>query len=398
MLGRLRLSVMWKPSKRLVVTTPAASPCYTYLQHRTFAKKAKKSKKVKVPKAATPEPDQIILSLTGVQKKLLSGRTLLEDISLSFFQGSKIGVCGANGSGKTSLLKIIGGVDDEFDGVRWSKDGLSIGYLQQEPVLDPTKDIRTNVTDGVLEDMAALERFDRVSLQMGEPEADIDALLEEQSKLLTQIEAKNLWDLPSSIDSAMTALRCPPGEDSVHALSGGEIRRVALCRLLISNPDVLLLDEPTNHLDASSVAWLEQYLKEYKGLVVSITHDRFFLDQVAGWILEIERGYARPFEGNYSGEIKKNIKTNIFSFFFFLVSCFLFLFSLVPSFSFLLLLNCLTDGENPFFFFLFFFFLPFCLLPNLTSIQFQHGWSRNKKDLMWVKKRRRYKRNVCQEN
>lgn len=315
MFGRLRLSVMWKRSQRLVVTTPAASP-YTYLQHRTFAKKAKKSKKVKVPKAAAPDPDQIILSLTGVQKKLLSGRTLLEDISLSFFQGSKIGVCGANGSGKTSLLKIIGGVDDEFDGVRWSKNGLSIGYLQQEPVLDPTKDIRTNVTDGVLEDMAALERFDRVSLQMGEPEADIDALLEEQSKLLTQIDAKNLWDLPSSIDSAMTALRCPPGEDSVHALSGGEIRRVALCRLLISNPDVLLLDEPTNHLDASSVAWLEQYLKEYKGLVVSITHDRFFLDQVAGWILEIERGYARPFEGNYSGEL--NFFFTLVSFFFFL--------------------------------------------------------------------------------
>ena len=320
MLGRIRRGLHLKP-QRLVVTKSSVSPCYTnFQQQRSFAKKAKKSKKVKAPKAATPDPDQIILSLTGVQKKLLSGRTLLEDISLSFFQGSKIGVCGANGSGKTSLLKIIGGADEEFDGVRWSKDGLSIGYLQQEPVLDPAKNIRTNVTDGVSDDMAALERFDLVSLQMGEPDADIDALLEEQSKLLTRIEAKNLWDLPSSIDSAMAALRCPPGEDSVHALSGGEIRRVALCRLLISNPDVLLLDEPTNHLDASSVAWLEQYLKEYKGLVVSITHDRFFLDQVAGWILEIERGYARPFEGNYSCELSKK-QTKILAFCAYTVEC-----------------------------------------------------------------------------
>jgi len=261
-------------------------------------KKKKKKKKKKKHNAAAVE--EIILSLMGVQKRLLSGRTLLEDVSLSFNQGAKIGVVGGNGSGKTSLLKIIGGADDEFDGERWLKDGVSVGYLRQEPTLDVNKDVRTNVIDGVSEDMKLLDQFDLVSAQMGEPEADFDVLLEEQSKLLTMIESKDLWDLPNNIDSAMAALRCPPGANPVHDLSGGEIRRVALCRLLVSNPDILLLDEPTNHLDASSVAWLEQYLKNYQGLVVSITHDRYFLDQVAGWILEIERGRALPFEGNYS--------------------------------------------------------------------------------------------------
>jgi sulfate-transporting ATPase len=264
----------------------------TFNQCRTFAKRKKKKK--------TSEAEEIILSLSEVQKRLLSGRTLLENVRLSFYQGSKIGIQGANGSGKTSLLKIIGGVDQDFDGKRWIKDDISVGYLPQEPTLDPTKDVRTNVLDGVAQDMATLDRFDQVSIQMGEPDADFDALLEEQAMLLTSIESKDLWDLPNNIDSAMAALRCPPPTEPVHDLSGGEVRRVALCRLLVANPDILLLDEPTNHLDASSVAWLEAYLKDYKGLVISITHDRYFLDQVAGWILEVERGQTIPFKGNYS--------------------------------------------------------------------------------------------------
>lgn len=266
---------------------------------RHFAKAKKKGKK-KAPKKRAPDPNEIILSIRNATKRLLGGRTLLEDINLSFYQGSKIGVCGANGSGKTTLLKIIGGADDDFEGDRWVKDDISVGYLHQEPTLDQTKDVRTNVIDGVSNEMKLLDEFDQVSIAMGEPEADFDVLLDKQAALLSEIESKDLWDLPNTIDSAMAALRCPPGTNPVHDLSGGEIRRVALCRLLIANPDLLLLDEPTNHLDASSVAWLEQYLQEYKGLVISITHDRYFLDQVAGWILEIERGNAIPFEGNYS--------------------------------------------------------------------------------------------------
>lgn len=258
---------------------------------RTFAKKRKKKKE---------HSEEIILSLSNVSKKLLSGRTLLQDASLSFFQGSKIGIVGSNGSGKTTLLKIIGGEDKDFEGDRWKKDDISIGYLPQEPTLNPKKDVRSNVLDGVADDMAMLDQFDEVSIKMGEPDADFDKLLEQQSTLLASIESKNLWDLPNNINSAMAALRCPPPNDPVIALSGGEIRRIALCRLLVANPDILLLDEPTNHLDASSVAWLEEFLKEYKGLVISITHDRYFLDQVAGWILEIERGHALPFKGNYS--------------------------------------------------------------------------------------------------
>jgi len=246
-------------------------------------------------------------TMKDLRKVVPPKREILRGIWLSFFPGAKIGVLGANGAGKSSLLRIMAGVDDDFLGEAFAADGLRVGFLPQEPQLDATKDARGNVEEGVGETRALLRRFEEISAHLGEPlDADeMEKLLDEQSRLQDLIDAAGAWDLDRTIDIAMDALRCPPGEAEVATLSGGEIRRVALCRLLLSKPDMLLLDEPTNHLDAESVAWLERYLKEYPGTVVAITHDRYFLDNVAGWILELDRGHGIPWEGNYSSWLEQ---------------------------------------------------------------------------------------------
>jgi len=240
--------------------------------------------------------------MKDLRKVVSPKREILRGIWLSFFHGAKIGVIGANGSGKSSLLRIMAGADDDFLGEAFAADGLRVGYLPQEPTLDPAKDVRGNVEDGVAETRALLRRFDEVSAKLGEdlaPEA-MEKLLDEQARLQDAIEAASAWELDRTVELAMDALRVPPGDADVRTISGGERRRVALCRLLLSKPDMLLLDEPTNHLDAESVAWLERFLKEYAGTVVAVTHDRYFLDNVAGWILELDRGHGIPWEGNYS--------------------------------------------------------------------------------------------------
>ncbi len=232
-------------------------------------------------------------------------REVLRGINLSFYPGAKIGVIGANGSGKSSLLRIMAGLDDGFTGEARLTPGFSVGYLSQEPQLDPSKDVVGNVADGVAEQRDLLIRFNEVCAAMGNPDADFDALLTEQADLQTKIDAANAWDLERTLDIAMDALRLPPPDADVTTLSGGERRRVALCRLLLSKPDLLLLDEPTNHLDAESVAWLERTLQEYSGTVVAITHDRYFLDNAAQWILELDRGHGIPWEGNYSSWLEQ---------------------------------------------------------------------------------------------
>jgi energy-dependent translational throttle protein EttA len=232
-------------------------------------------------------------------------REVLKGINLSFYPGAKIGVIGANGSGKSSLLRIMAGLDDGFSGEARLTPGFSVGYLSQEPQLDPTKDVVGNVADGVAEQRDLLLRFNEVCAAMADPEADFDALLSEQSDLQAKIDAANAWDLERTLDIAMDALRLPPADADVSTLSGGERRRVALCRLLLSKPDLLLLDEPTNHLDAESVAWLERTLQDHSGTVVAITHDRYFLDNAAQWILELDRGHGIPWEGNYSSWLEQ---------------------------------------------------------------------------------------------
>jgi ATP-binding cassette ChvD family protein len=245
--------------------------------------------------------------MKDLRKVVPPKREILRGIYLSFFHGAKIGVLGANGAGKSSLLRIMAGVDDEFLGEAFPADGLRIGYLPQEPALDPAKDVRGNVEDGVAETRALLARFEEVSARLGEPLDDdqMEKLLEEQARLQDRIDAANAWDLDRTVELAMDALRVPPGDAAVARISGGERRRVALCRLLLQKPDMLLLDEPTNHLDAESVAWLERFLKEYPGTVVAITHDRYFLDNVAGWILELDRGHGIPWEGNYTSWLEQ---------------------------------------------------------------------------------------------
>lgn len=246
---------------------------------------------------------QYVYVMKGLTKVFPGGRKIVEDVWLSFMPGAKIGVLGLNGSGKSTLLKIMAGLDKEFQGEAWAADGLKIGYLQQEPDLNSDKDVMGNVLEGVAETKALLDRFNEVSMRFGEditPE-EMDALITEQAELQNEIDASDAWELDRQIEIAMDALRCPAGDADVSTLSGGERRRVALCRLLLSRPDMLLLDEPTNHLDAESVAWLERFLEDYSGTVVAVTHDRYFLDNVAGWILELDRGKGLPFEGNYSG-------------------------------------------------------------------------------------------------
>ena len=240
--------------------------------------------------------------MQDLKKVVPPNRVILEDITLAFLPGAKIGVLGANGAGKSSLLKIMALIDTDFQGEAKPASGIRVGYLPQEPELDESKDVLGNVEEGVAETRALLRRFEEVSARFGEPldDDEMGALLEEQSKLQDQIDAIGAWELDRTLEVAMEALRVPPGDADVSTLSGGERRRVALCRLLLQKPDLLLLDEPTNHLDAESVAWLERFLREYKGTVVAVTHDRYFLDNAAGWILELDRGRGIPWKGNYS--------------------------------------------------------------------------------------------------
>ena len=248
---------------------------------------------------------QFIYTMRDLRRFYPPDREVLKGINLSFYPGAKIGVIGGNGSGKSSLLRIMAGLDDGFTGEARLTPGFTVGYLPQEPQLDPTKDVVGNVADGVAEQRDLLLRFNEVCAAMADPDADFDALLSEQSDLQTKIDAVNAWDLERTLDIAMDALRLPPADADVTKLSGGEKRRVALCRLLLSKPDLLLLDEPTNHLDAESVAWLERTLQDYSGTVVAITHDRYFLDNAASWILELDRGHGIPWEGNYSSWLEQ---------------------------------------------------------------------------------------------
>lgn len=245
---------------------------------------------------------QYIYTMNRVSKVVPPKRQILRDISISFFPGAKIGVLGLNGSGKSSLLRIMAGIDTDIEGEARPQAGINIGYLPQEPQLNPDKDVRGNVEEGVAEIKGLLEAFDDISMKFGEEMSDdeMNSLLEKQADLQNKIEAANAWDLDRNLERAADALRLPPWDADVTKLSGGEKRRVALCRLLLSNPDMLLLDEPTNHLDAESVAWLERFLCEYPGTVVAITHDRYFLDNAAQWILELDRGHGIPYKGNYS--------------------------------------------------------------------------------------------------
>lgn len=251
---------------------------------------------------------KIIFSMVGVGKVHKPNKQVLKDIYLSFYYGAKIGVLGLNGAGKSTLLRIIAGLDNDYLGTIQSQKGITFGYLSQEPELDQNKTVKEIVEEGVQDTVNLLKEYEAINAKFAEPDADFDKLLEKQGALQEKIEQIGAWDLDSKLEQAMDALRCSPGETSVKVLSGGERRRVALCRLLLQEPDVLLLDEPTNHLDAESVAWLEQHLAQYKGTVLAVTHDRYFLDNVAGWILELDRGEGIPFEGNYSSWLEQKQK------------------------------------------------------------------------------------------
>jgi ATP-binding cassette ChvD family protein len=253
---------------------------------------------------------QYIFVMRDMTKAYPGGRKVLENITLAFLPGAKIGVLGYNGAGKSTLLRIMAGIDTEFGGEAWAADGITVGMLEQEPHLDPAKTVEENVLEGLAPQKALVDEFEAVSMKLGEvTDADeMTALIEKQAALQEQIDAADAWDLGRTVEIAMDALRCPPGDRSVETLSGGERRRVALCRLLLRKPDLLLLDEPTNHLDASSVAWLERHLHDYHGTVVMVTHDRYFLDNVTGWILELDRGRGIPYEGNYSAWLEQKQK------------------------------------------------------------------------------------------
>ena len=251
---------------------------------------------------------KIIFSMVGLNKSFGPQKQVLKNIYLSFFYGAKIGIIGLNGAGKSTLLKIIAGIEKEYQGeVVWSP-GYSVGYLEQDPKLDPNKTVREVVQEGVQPIMDMLKEYDDINMAFAEPDADFDKLLARQAELQDKLDAADAWNIDQKLDRAMDALRCPPDDANVTTLSGGERRRVALCRLLLQQPDVLLLDEPTNHLDAESIDWLEQHLQQYAGTVICITHDRYFLDNVAGWILELDRGEGIPWKGNYSSWLEQ--KTN----------------------------------------------------------------------------------------
>lgn len=253
---------------------------------------------------------QYIYVMQNLTKVFTGGKELFKGITLSFLPGVKIGVLGANGAGKSTLLKIMAGVDKDYNGEAWAADGVKVGYLEQEPQLDATKNVMENIMDGLCETRDLLQKFEEVSAKFAEPMSDdeMNALIEEQANIQEKIDACDGWNFERTIQIAMDALRCPAADSDVSKLSGGEKRRVALCRLLLQKPDMLLLDEPTNHLDAESVAWLEQHLKEYNGTVVMVTHDRYFLDNVTGWILELDRGQGIPYEGNYSSWLEQKQK------------------------------------------------------------------------------------------
>ncbi|MGH1374808.1 MAG: energy-dependent translational throttle protein EttA [Alphaproteobacteria bacterium] len=251
---------------------------------------------------------QYIYVMNSLTKSYGSGKKVLENVTLSFFPGAKIGVLGPNGAGKSTILRIMAGQDTDFMGEAWSAEGARVGYLEQEPKLDESKTVGENVMEALAETKAMVDRFNAIGMEMGEPDADFDKLSEEMGELQEKIDAVDGWELDRTVDMAMEALRCPPADASVANLSGGEARRVALCRLLLEKPDLLLLDEPTNHLDAESVAWLQRFLLEYKGAVVMVTHDRYFLDNVTGWILEIDRGSGIPYEGNYTAYLEAKSK------------------------------------------------------------------------------------------
>ena len=249
-----------------------------------------------------------IYQMIGTEKVLPSGRTLLQPTWLSFYPDAKIGVLGHNGAGKSTLMKIMAGLDDVYNGETILKQGASVGYLPQETELDENLTVRGNIEQGMAEIKALLDEYEKVNEAFGDEDADFDKLCERQAVLQDKLDASDAWDLDRKPDIAMDALRVPPGDWSVQNLSGGEKRRVALCKLLLQQPDMLLLDEPTNHLDAVSVAWLERHLHEYPGCVIAVTHDRYFLDNVAGWILELDHGKAYPYEGNYSGWLEQKHK------------------------------------------------------------------------------------------
>ncbi len=251
---------------------------------------------------------KVIFSMVGVSKTYPPQKTVLKNIYLSFFYGAKIGIIGLNGSGKSSLLKIIAGVDKDYQGEVVFAPGYSVGYLEQEPHLDPDKTVIEVVREGVQPIMDMLAEFDAINAAFADPDADFDALLARQAELQDKLDAADAWNIDSKLERAMDALQCPPDDQKVDTLSGGERRRVALCRLLLQQPDILLLDEPTNHLDAESIDWLEQHLQQYPGTVIAITHDRYFLDHVAGWILELDRGEGIPWKGNYSSWLDQKTK------------------------------------------------------------------------------------------
>jgi energy-dependent translational throttle protein EttA len=253
---------------------------------------------------------QYVYTMSHLTKTFPGGREVLKDVTLAFLPGAKIGVLGVNGAGKSTLMKIMAGEDKEFNGEAWAAEAAEVGILKQEPELDPNKDVYGNVLEGMRETHELLQEFEEISLKFAEPMEDdeMNALIEKQGELQEKIDAVGGWDLERKLEIAMDALRCPPKDADVTKLSGGERRRVALCRLLLRQPDLLLLDEPTNHLDAESVGWLERHLEDYEGTVVAVTHDRYFLDNVAGWILELDRGRGIPFEGNYSGWLEQKQK------------------------------------------------------------------------------------------
>jgi ATP-binding cassette ChvD family protein len=251
---------------------------------------------------------EYVYVMNGLTKAYGSGKKVLENVTLSFFPGAKIGVLGPNGAGKSTLLRIMAGRDTDYTGEAWAAKGARVGYLEQEPQLDPSKNVQENVLEGLRDIKAMVDRYNEVAAAMAEPDANFEALTEEMGDLQEKIDAADGWELDRTVEIAMDALRCPPGDASIDKLSGGEKRRVALCKLLLEKPDLLLLDEPTNHLDAESVAWLQRFLSDYTGAVVMVTHDRYFLDNVTGWILEIDRGNAIPYEGNYSAYLEAKRK------------------------------------------------------------------------------------------